>query len=129
MASILGSKQVAIISQDDKSRVPIGITAAKKQAPILMHLEYRVTLPDHDWVVAAGHKLIPSVYAGLVMKDEKIGDIKSITYSGPTYVAIRSAKHSSSTAASHAFDLERLSRLESFKEILYSIQINGLIIK
>lgn len=94
-----------------------------------MHLEYRVTLPDHNWVIAGGHKLIPSVYAGLVIKNDKIGDMKSITYSGPTYVAVRSAKECSSTAASHAFDLKRLSHLESFKEILYGIQINISTIK
>lgn len=45
--------------------VPLGKTAAKLQAPILMHMEYKVQLPDHDWVVASKHKLIPSVYAGL----------------------------------------------------------------
>jgi len=28
-------------------------------------MEYRVKLPDHDFVVAAGHKLVPSVIAGL----------------------------------------------------------------
>lgn len=44
--------------QDDKSRVPLGITAANAQSPMLMHLEYRVTLPDHDWVVAERHKLM-----------------------------------------------------------------------
>ena len=64
LASLLGPHEVSFLSQDDKARVPIGITAAKKQSPMLMHLEYRISLPDHDWVVAAGHKLIPSVYAG-----------------------------------------------------------------
>lgn len=64
VASLLGPEEVFFLSQDDKCRVPIGLTAANKQAPLLMHLEYRIQLPDHDWVVAAGHKLIPSVYAG-----------------------------------------------------------------
>jgi len=52
VASVLGPQEVCFISQDDKARVPIGITAANKQAPLLMHVEYKVTLPDHDWVVA-----------------------------------------------------------------------------
>ena len=30
-----------LLSQDDKARVPLGTTAANKQAPIMMHLEYR----------------------------------------------------------------------------------------
>ena len=41
--------------------MPIGITAANKQAPLLMHVDYKATLLDHDSVVAGGHKLIPSV--------------------------------------------------------------------
>ena len=36
--------------------------------------------------------------------------------------ASRSAKHSSSTAATHAFDFKRLLNLESFKGILYGIK-------
>jgi hypothetical protein len=64
VSSILGPEAVCFISQDDKARVPIGLTAANKQAPLLMHIEYEVTLPDHDWMVAAQHKLIPSIYAG-----------------------------------------------------------------
>ena len=65
LTSLLGSSQVAFISQDDKARVPIGKTAANKQTPLLMHLEYRIKLPDHDWMVAEKHKLVPSVYAGI----------------------------------------------------------------
>ena len=33
---------VCYLSQDDKARVPIGLPAAKKQTPILMHIEYKV---------------------------------------------------------------------------------------
>ena len=65
LISVLGPNEVCFISQDDKARVPIGLTAANKQAPLLMHVEYQVSLPDHDWIVAAKHKLIPSVYAGI----------------------------------------------------------------
>jgi len=52
LSSILGPKEVCFISQDDKCRVPIGVTAANKQSPLLMHVEYRISSPDHDWVVA-----------------------------------------------------------------------------
>ncbi|KAE8742068.1 hypothetical protein FOCC_FOCC012395 [Frankliniella occidentalis] len=119
LASLLGPSQCAIISEDDKARLPLGITAAKNQAPILMHLEYKVTLPDHDWVVAPRHKLIPSVYAGIIINEGKIdGDPALVTYSGPTYIAIRSAKHCSSTASSHAFDFNYLCKLPEFEDIL-----------
>lgn len=118
IASILGPSQVGFISQDDKARVPIGLTAANKQAPLLMHVEYRVSLPDHDWVLAAKHKLIPSVYAGCVIKENAIGRPESVTYSGPTYISIRSGKHSSSTAWTHAVDFEKLTTLDIFGEIM-----------
>ena len=67
VAALLG-KEVTFLSQDAKARVPIGITAANKQAPLVMHLEYQVRLPDHDFVKAPGHKLIPDVYAGIDLK-------------------------------------------------------------
>lgn len=104
----LGPREVFLLSQDDKARVPIGTTAANKQAPIMMHLEYRVQLPDHDWVVAERHKFIPSDYGAITIPDGGMGDPEIIGYSGPTYVAIRSGKHASSTAYSHALDIHRI---------------------
>lgn len=68
LASFLGPSQVFITSVDDKARVRIGVTAANKQSSILMNMQYRVTLPDHDWVKGERHSLIPSVYAGIVIK-------------------------------------------------------------
>lgn len=44
LASILGPNEVIFLSQDDKARVPIGLTAAKLQAPLMMHMEYRYLL-------------------------------------------------------------------------------------
>ena len=61
IATILGPEEVVFHSMDDKAKVPIGITAAEKQTPLLMHMEYQVTLPDDDFVVGSRHKLIPSV--------------------------------------------------------------------
>ena len=66
-----------------------------------MHMEYEVKLPDHDFAVGENHKLIPSVIGD--MQVVKRSDLASnaVTYSGPTYVAIRSAKHTGSSAYSH----------------------------
>lgn len=89
LASLLGPKQCSFISQDDKARVPIGITAAQNKSPILMHVEYRVKLPDHDWVKANRHKLIPSVYAGINIKENGLGEKTAVGYSGPTFITIR----------------------------------------
>lgn len=48
IASLLGPNEVCFISCDDKAKVSIGLTAAKTQSPILMHLDYKISLPDHD---------------------------------------------------------------------------------
>ena len=44
IASFLGPLQSVVISQDDKCRIPLGITAANKQAPIVMHVDYKVSV-------------------------------------------------------------------------------------
>lgn len=121
VASVLGPHSVTFLSQDDKARVPIGLTAANKQAPLLMHVEYKVSLPDHDFVIASRHKLIPSVYALCEVKPNEMGRPEAVSYSGPTYIAIRSGKHSSSTATSHAQDLDTVITLEPF----YNFMKNG----
>lgn len=118
IASILGPKEVIFVSQDDKARVNIGVCAANKQRPLLMHLDYRVSLPDHDWVVASKRKFIPSVYGLMKIEENGLGNPNSITYTGPTYVAIRSGKHSSSTAFSHARDLENMMSMDKFAPFL-----------
>ena len=122
IASILGDSEVSFLSVDAKARVPIGITAASKQAPLMMHLEYKVKLPDHDFVKAPNHKLIPDVYAGIKINSEQglIGNPQAVTYSGPTYIAVRSAKHSTSTAYQHLDDMKRLLTVPEFSEIMLS---------
>ncbi|GBP53742.1 Probable ATP-dependent RNA helicase DDX27 [Eumeta japonica] len=42
---------------------------------------------------------------------------QAVGYSGPTYIAIRSGKHSSSTANTHAQDFETLLKLEEFRPL------------
>ena len=112
LAVILGDGPVFYLSQNDKCRVPIGLPAATKQAPFLMKMEQRVQLPDHDFVVASRHKLIPSVYAACKIETSKV------SYSGPTYIAIRSGKHDKSDASTHSSDFDALERLEEFQNIM-----------
>jgi hypothetical protein len=45
---------------------------------------------------------------------------QAVTYSGPTYIAIRSAKHDSSTALSHLEDMNRINHLPAFKSSLFT---------
>ena len=94
-------------SQDDKAIVPIGITAASKQAPLLMHMEYKVIISDYDYVVASRHKLIPSVTGDMQVRENDFSRDAG-TYSAPTYCAIRRAKHSGSSAYHHLQDIKRI---------------------
>jgi hypothetical protein len=48
LASIFGNDCIFYLSQDDKYKVPLDSPAARVQAPILMHLDYLIRLPDHD---------------------------------------------------------------------------------
>ena len=54
---MFGPETCLFLSIDDKARVPLGLTCANKQAPIIMHMEYKVRLPDHNFVVGERHKL------------------------------------------------------------------------
>lgn len=74
---VVGPKAVTFISNGDKARVALGLTAAKLQAPVLMHLDYHFRFPDHSFVVGERHTLIPSVY-GLC----EISSKGALTYSG-----------------------------------------------
>lgn len=112
LSVVLGSGPVFFLSQDDKCRIPIGLPAATKQTPFLMSMEARVILPDHDFVVASKHKLIPSVYAAAKISQT------SVTYSGPTYISIRSGKHSKSDASTHALDFGSLFSCAEFEEVI-----------
>ena len=56
LAGLFGPHEVTFHSQDNKAKVLIGITAASKQALLLMHMEYKVISPDHNNVVALQHR-------------------------------------------------------------------------
>ncbi|CAF1381709.1 unnamed protein product [Rotaria sordida] len=98
----------------DKCKVPLGLPAAKIQEAMLIHMNYRIYLPHHDWIVAPRHQLIPSVYAACLLSED--GDLG---YSGPTYIAIHSAKHDLSTADSYALDFNRLVSLKEFENVAH----------
>ena len=111
VVSTFGPDAVTVISMDDKAKIPLGITAVAKQTAMVMSMEYQVRLPDHDFVVAPSHKLIPSVYAGCKITRPSLREPFRISYSGPMYIGIRSLKHESSTANAHGRDLRHLLKL------------------
>ena len=58
---------------------------------MLMHIKCQVTLPDHDFVVAPKQKLIPSIIDDVKFVKSKDLTNDAVTYSGVTYIGIRSA--------------------------------------
>lgn len=82
------------------------------------YFKKQVRLLDHDWIVTEKHEIIPSVYALIVIEAGELGRPDAVTYSGPTYISLRSGKHSSSTALNHALDSERLLQIEVSKKIV-----------
>ena len=92
-SAILGPEEITFHSMDGKATVLISITTAKKQTPLVMHMEYQVTLPDHVFVVSSKHKLILTVIGDMKVAKSKDLTNDTVSYSGPTYIPKRSAKH------------------------------------
>ena len=92
------------------------LTAATLQAPILMQLEYKVMLPDHLFVVAPAHKLIPLVYGACETTSKG-----EVSYSGDTIIRIKNAKHNTSNAFTHAHDLIELFKCRDIPQKLILI--------
>ena len=59
---LFGFRAVLFILNNNKVKVPLVLAPTTLPAPILMHLEYKVRLPDLNIVMGTHHKLIPSVY-------------------------------------------------------------------
>ena len=125
IATMFGPDSVLVLSVDDKAKVPTGITAATKQAPIVMHMTYEIRLPDHDFLVATSHKLTPSVYAACEITKSSSKSDFNITYSGPMHIVIRGGKHDSSTAYTHGRDFDKLLTLDEFDTKGWPSQANS----
>ena len=70
---------VLVLSIDDKTKVPIEITAATKQALMVMHMRF---------VAATLHKLNPSVFAACeITKSSSKSDFNTL-YSGPMHMML-----------------------------------------
>ena len=71
-------------------------------------------MPDHDFVVAPKHRLIPSVIGDMKLVKSKDLANDTVTYSAATYIGIRSAKHSASYAFAYFQDTMRVRSLSEF---------------
>ena len=81
---------------------------------LVMHFEYKVKLPDHDFVIPKQHKLVPSILGDMQGK-AKFFSSDDVTYSGPTFIDIRSANHLGSSAYNHLTDMKRIRELQEFE--------------
>ena len=89
------------LCQDE--RIPLGLPAADLQAPILMYMECKVKLIDHEFEVGPQDKLIPCVYG--ICEVAKPG---AISCSGNIIIRVRSVKHETSNNFAHAHDAREL---------------------
>ncbi|KAF2895455.1 hypothetical protein ILUMI_10719 [Ignelater luminosus] len=71
-------------------------------------------MPDHDYPIAKGLKLIPSVIGVLCFKDWKV------SYSGPTCISIREGAIDSSTAETHRQDLIKYLHHDKMRNYFWS---------
>ena len=117
IAAILGPGEVTFHSMDDETKVSIGITAAKKQTPLLMHMEYPVTLPDHDFVFDSKHKLISLVIGDMKVVQSKALTNDALSYSGPAYIEITNTKHSDSSAFHQHCDMTRCALAQIWRQL------------
>ena len=118
IVSLFRFDNVFVLSVDDKAKVPIGVTAITKQASLTIHVSYEIRLPDHDFVKATKHKLTQSVYAACEIELPSSRADPDIICSGPTYIAIRSGKHDSSTACTYVRDFDLLLGLKEFDKVV-----------
>ena len=103
VCNFFGPQSVLFLSNDNKARVSLRLAAASLQAPILMHIGYKVRLPDHNFVVGPRHSLIPSVYGVCEIRENG-----ELSYSRNIFIRTRSGKHDSSSAHTHAYDMKEL---------------------
>ena len=82
-----GTEEVVFYSQDNKAKVHIGMTVASKQASLLVHVDCKVNIPDHDFVIEKQHKLVPLFIGDTKMK-AKIFSSDAFTYSRPFFIGI-----------------------------------------
>ena len=119
IATLFGPESMFVVSIDDKAKVPLGITAAICQAhnKLVMYMKHKVRLPDHDFIVASKHKLVPCVYAACEIQTTSARCQPEISYTGPFYIAICSLKHESNTAFTHGRDFDHALQLKEFVSV------------
>ena len=113
VCKLYGPDAVLFMAYNDEARIPLGLAAANLQVVMLMHVECRVKLFVHDFVIGPQYKLIPSIYG--ICKITKTGDV---SYSGDTFIRISSGKNDTSNIYTHAFNVQDIFQSKLVKRLL-----------
>ena len=113
LAGLLGPADVTFYSQDDKVKMPIWLVAASKQVLLLVYMEYKVTLQDHDYVRAQAY---PVCYRWYVHTRKGFLWRCCNLFFWSYVPAIRSPKHSGSSVYYHLQDMKLIRSLDIFDD-------------
>ena len=110
IAFLFCAENMFVVPVDDKAKVPIGVTAATKQSPLVMHFNYDIRLPGyHDFVKATKHELKLSVYATPEIFATSLKVIPKVSYLCPTFIPI------GRTTYSHGRDFDHFLESKQFQ--------------
>lgn len=101
----------------------MGLTIASKQASLLMHMEYKVTLQDQNYVIVPQRKLILTANGDMRIQKKNFSR-DTVTFSGPTNCAIQSTKYSVSSAYHQLQNMKRIRSLDISMNVSTKIPMN-----
>ncbi|CAG8765870.1 7007_t:CDS:2 [Cetraspora pellucida] len=102
-----------IMSQDDKAKVPLGISAVSRTFQAIQSINEPVIVPDHDFPVVLQQKLVPSVY--LIIDSS---DTNNMLRSGQLSIYIRPQYEIETSSITHMNDLYSLMNNGHFDNML-----------
>ncbi|CAF3854357.1 unnamed protein product [Rotaria sordida] len=112
LAGTFGNECVFYVIQDRKSSVRIGRPSARGHSPFILHLDYQISTTNSTPVPPTiTHQLKPTVYASCVIDDTGL-----VSFAGPTYISIRSAKHDRFTVDHDDIDFDCIVKLKEFEK-------------
>ncbi|CAG8852584.1 186_t:CDS:1, partial [Gigaspora margarita] len=127
LASVKRAKQFAktfasasiIISQDDKSKIGLGVPAVSRTFHTLQSFAEPVRVSDHDFPYGHDQKLVPSVYL-MIQPDKTNDDIRS----GQLAIFVRPQWSLGTSSETH---MEDLSSLISNAQYTEALKVDGCI--
>ncbi|GES96193.1 hypothetical protein GLOIN_2v1766467 [Rhizophagus clarus] len=123
LASVKGVKSFAtafpqdvlIISQDDKAKVPLRMATVGRTFKTIQTTNEPVSVPDHDFLKTAKHKLVLSVYL-LINPSDTNDSLRS----GKVQIFIRPKYFLSTSCKTYMVDLMSITKEENFCEFTHN---------